>query len=51
MEQIESGETPDKGLLVGNRAPERTLKFDFGVGIFLGEDDGIANTRRGVERR
>lgn len=45
-------ETSDRGLgLVGNRVPERTLEFDFGVGILLGEDDDVVNTRREVERR
>jgi len=27
------------------------LEFDFGVGILLGEDDDVVNTRREVERR
>jgi len=52
MQQIESDEISDTGLgLIRNGVPERTLKFDFGESIFLGEDDGVVNTRRGVKCR
>ena len=52
MQQIESDEISDTGLgLIGNGVPERTLKFDFGESIFLGEDDDVVNTRRGVKCR
>jgi len=49
MEQIDSGETADERFsLFGNRVPVRTLKFNFGIGVSLGEGGGVVCTERGV---
>ena len=48
MEQIESGETPNEGSsLIGNRVPVRTLEFDFGIGVLLGEGDRVVCMKGG----
>jgi len=47
MEWIEGGETLDKEFdLARNRVPVRTLKFNFGVNILLGNGSGIFDTKR-----
>lgn len=40
-----SDEGPD---LTGNQVPMRTLKFNFGTGILLGEGDGVVSMKRGL---
>ena len=50
MEWIQSGKTSDKGfgLMIRNRIPLRTLKFDSGIGILLGEGGSVVSTKKGV---
>ena len=46
VERIESGETPNEGFgVIGNRVPVRTLEFDLGVGVLLGEGGRVVCTK------
>jgi len=46
--RIEGGEK-EFGL-IGNRVSVRTLKFNFGVGVLLGEGGGVVGTKREVAK-
>jgi len=47
MERIEGSKTLDKEFdFARNMVPVRTLKFNFGVSILLGEGSGIVETKR-----
>jgi len=49
VEWIESGETPDKGFgVIKNRVSVRTLEFDFGIRVLLGEGRRVVRAKRGV---
>ena len=49
MERIDSGETPDEGFgLIGDWVPVRTLEFDFGIRVLLGEDGHVVCAKWGL---
>ena len=52
MERIKSGETPDKGFgVIGDPVPVRTLEFDFGIMVLLGEEREMDGGRGCQSRR